>query len=220
MVYFFRNECLRRAWRQWLLSILVMGTFVACAHKNSTRPLKEILPQETAKEVRAAFNTSAGDFEVLLFHQDAPKTVQNFIDLAEGKTAWKHPGTGDEQVGVRYYDGLIFHRVVPDFMVQGGCPLGDGRGHPGYRFKDEISDTLSHDAAGIFSMANSGPDTNGSQFFITLGPAPELDGKHTVFGRVTSGLEVVQGMAELERGLMDRPTEPVVIKGIDILRSD
>jgi cyclophilin family peptidyl-prolyl cis-trans isomerase len=147
----------------------------------------------------AVMNTSEGTIELELFEDDAPKTVENFTKLA----------------GDGFYDGLIFHRVIPDFMIQGGCPRGDGTGGPGYAFEDEFND---HPVArGYLAMANAGPDTNGSQFFIvTIDEAPWLDGKHTVFGRVTSGQDIADRISEVERDGRDRPLEPVVIESITI----
>src|SRR6187397_2149114 len=131
----------------------------------------------------AHFTTNQGSFVVKLFDDVAPRTVANFVGLAEGTKAWKDPVTG-QSVNRPFYDGLTFHRVIADFMIQGGCPLGTGTGGPGYKFKDECSPKVKHDAPGKLSMANAGPGTNGSQFFITHIPTPWLDGKHTVFGEV------------------------------------
>jgi cyclophilin family peptidyl-prolyl cis-trans isomerase len=147
----------------------------------------------------AALTTSEGTIEVELFDDDAPKTVQNFMKLSsEG-----------------FYDGLVFHRVIPDFMVQGGCPRGDGTGGPGYTFEDEFNE---HPVArGYLAMANSGPDTNGSQFFIVTADAcPWLDGKHTVFGRINSGQDVADRISLVERDGSDRPLEPVVIESVEL----
>jgi peptidyl-prolyl cis-trans isomerase B (cyclophilin B) len=147
----------------------------------------------------ATMTTSEGTMELELFDADAPKTVENFTKLARDG----------------FYDGLVFHRVIPDFMIQGGCPRGDGTGGPGYSFEDEFND---HPVArGYLAMANSGPDTNGSQFFIvTTDEAPWLDGKHTVFGRVTSGQDVADRISMLDRDSRDRPLEPVVIESVAI----
>jgi cyclophilin family peptidyl-prolyl cis-trans isomerase len=147
----------------------------------------------------AVMTTSEGTIELELFDDDAPKTVENFTKLA----------------GDGYYDGLVFHRVIPDFMIQGGCPSGDGTGGPGYSFEDEFND---HPVArGYLAMANAGPNTNGSQFFIvTTEAAPWLDGKHTVFGRVTSGQDVADKISSVERDGRDRPLEPVVIETLTI----
>ncbi|GGG49939.1 peptidyl-prolyl cis-trans isomerase [Croceivirga lutea] len=141
--------------------------------------------------IYAKFNTTKGEILVKLTHDKTPATVGNFVALAEGNME-----NGAKPQGTPYYDGLNFHRVIPDFMIQGGCPQGTGTGSPGYQFDDEIHDDLKHDTPGILSMANAGPGTNGSQFFITHVPTPWLDGKHTVFGKVESGQEVVDAIAQ------------------------
>lgn len=147
----------------------------------------------------ATLHTSEGTIEVELFPDDAPKTVENFIRLA----------------GEGFYDGLVFHRVIPDFMIQGGCPLGTGTGGPGYQFEDEFND---HPVVrGALAMANAGPNTNGSQFFIVTAEAtPWLDGKHTVFGQVVSGQDVVDRIQHVDRDGRDRPTTPVTIDRVEI----
>ena len=141
--------------------------------------------------IYAKFNTNKGEIMVKLTHDKTPGTVGNFVALAEGKKE-----NSAKQQGEAYYDGLKFHRVIPDFMIQGGCPQGTGTGSPGYQFEDEFHDELKHDAPGVLSMANAGPGTNGSQFFITHVPTPWLDGKHTVFGHVATGQEVVDTIAQ------------------------
>jgi len=138
-----------------------------------------------------------GEFEIELFAKECPETVWNFVNLAEGRQEGKKTGP--------YYDGLVFHRVIDRFMIQGGCPEGSGRGGPGYRFEDEFNSSLRHTGPGILSMANAGPATNGSQFFITLVATPHLDGRHTVFGKVTKGIEVVNAIGKVATGPMDRP---------------
>ena len=167
--------------------------------------------------VRAHFDTSEGRFVVELFDRDAPKTVENFVGLAEGTRQWTEPGTR-RQVARPYYDGLIFHRVIDNFMIQGGDPTGTGSGGPGYAFADEFSRERRHDKAGVLSMANSGPNTNGSQFFITLGPTPHLDNRHTVFGEVVDGLDVVRKIGRTKTGQGDRPLNDVVITSVRIER--
>ncbi|HSP92603.1 MAG TPA: peptidylprolyl isomerase, partial [Vicinamibacterales bacterium] len=137
----------------------------------------------------AHFTTPLGNFTVKLADQDAPKTVANFVGLAEGTKEWTDPKSG-QKVKKPYYEGLIFHRVIKGFMIQGGDPLGVGTGGPGYRFEDEFSPKQRHSKEGILSMANAGPNTNGGQFFITLGPTPHLDNKHSVFGAVVEGMDV------------------------------
>lgn len=142
--------------------------------------------------IYANFDTSKGEIVVRLFHKKAPMTVGNFVGLAEGSMPWRDQ-SGKEQKSA-FYDGLVFHRVIADFMVQGGDPLGQGHGGPGYQFPDEFHSDLVHDKPGILSMANAGPGTNGSQFFITHVPTPWLDSKHSVFGEVVSGMEIVNAI--------------------------
>jgi peptidyl-prolyl cis-trans isomerase A (cyclophilin A) len=163
----------------------------------------------------AIFETSQGPIVFRLFEKEAPQTVANFIGLAEGTKEFKDPRTG-QKVKRPFYDGLTFHRVIPQFMIQGGCPLGTGTGDPGYRFADEFHASLRHDKAGKLSMANSGPGTNGSQFFITVAPTPWLDNKHTIFGDVVEGLNVATKISELPRGANDKPKETVLLKSVRI----
>lgn len=165
----------------------------------------------------AHFDTSLGKFTIELFDSKAPNTVANFVGLAEGSKEWTHPKTRDRHTKP-YYDGIIFHRVINGFMIQGGDPLGQGHGGPGYQFDDEFHPDLRHDRAGILSMANAGPRTNGSQFFITLGPTPHLDRKHTVFGVVTEGLDVVKKIGATPVDRNDRPVTPVVMNTVTIER--
>lgn len=167
--------------------------------------------KEDVKGLSAVFKTTLGEFEIELFHKDAPETVWNFVNLAEGRQESVKEGP--------YYNGLIFHRVIRGFMIQGGCPEGSGRGGPGYRFQDEFKPTLKHISEGILSMANAGPGTNGSQFFITLGPTPHLDGRHTVFGKVIRGMDVVKKIGDTPTGAMDRPRTDVVMESVEIKRS-
>jgi len=165
----------------------------------------------------ATFDTTEGTFKVKLYDDKAPNTVANFVGLAEGTKEWRHPGTGEKQKAP-YYDGIIFHRVIEGFMIQGGDPLGQGTGGPGYNFGDEFHPSRRHDKAGILSMANAGPGTNGSQFFITLGPTPHLNNKHSVFGEVVSGLDVVKKIGSVPTGRQDRPITPVVMNKVTIER--
>ena len=165
----------------------------------------------------AHFDTTEGAFTIRLFDQEAPNTVANFVGLAEGTKEFTDPRT-NEKKKAPFYDGIIFHRVIDGFMIQGGDPLGKGFGGPGYKFGDEFHPKARHDRAGILSMANAGPKTNGSQFFITLGPTPHLDRKHTVFGAVTSGLDVVQKIGSTPVDRSDRPQTPVVMKKVTIER--
>jgi peptidyl-prolyl cis-trans isomerase A (cyclophilin A) len=166
----------------------------------------------------ATFNTSEGTIVCRLFDKEAPKTVQNFTDLAEGKREWKHPSTGKKSSD-KLYDGTIFHRVIPDFMIQGGDPQGTGMGGPGYQFEDETRGSpLNFDKAGKLAMANSGPNTNGSQFFITVAPTQWLTGKHTIFGEVVEGQDVVVKISKVARGRNDRPNKDVKIESVVIER--
>src|SRR5690349_10136604 len=165
----------------------------------------------------ATLRTNQGTVVIRLFPDHAPKTVRNFVELAEGGREWTDPGTG-QVTTQKLYDGTIFHRVIPDFMIQGGDPLGMGIGGPGYRFEDEINPDLRHSKPGILSMANAGPNTNGSQFFITVKPTPWLDGRHTVFGEVVKGQEVVNAIVSTPRAPNDKPLKDVVIKEIVVSR--
>jgi peptidyl-prolyl cis-trans isomerase A (cyclophilin A) len=169
------------------------------------------------KEMLAIFETNKGTFKVKLFNEQAPKTVANFVGLAEGTLEWTDPKTG-KKVKKPLYNGLIFHRVIPNFMIQGGDPLGNGTGGPGFRFEDEFSKSLRHDKPGMLSMANAGPNTNGSQFFVTVAATPWLDGKHTIFGEVIDGMDVVTAISKLPTASQDRPVEEVVIKNLKIER--
>jgi peptidyl-prolyl cis-trans isomerase A (cyclophilin A) len=169
--------------------------------------------------VYAHFETSLGNFTAELFEDKAPKTVANFVGLADGSKEWKHPKTG-ERHQTPFYDGIIFHRVIDGFVLQGGDPLGLGYGGPGYQFADEFHQDLRHDRAGVLSMANSGPNTNGSQFFVTLGPTPHLDRRHSVFGKVISGIDVVEKIGHVPTDGQDRPITPVVMKRVWIERKD
>lgn len=167
--------------------------------------------------VYADFSTTEGNFSVRLFDKEAPKTVENFVGLAEGTREWTDPRT-NRPVTQPYYDGIIFHRVIDGFMIQGGDPLGKGTGGPGYEFADEFHPTLRHNKAGILSMANRGPNTNGGQFFITLAPTPHLDNRHTVFGEVVEGMDVVRKIGSTRTGAQDRPITDVVIQSVTIRR--
>ena len=163
----------------------------------------------------ATLHTSEGVVEGAFFPDSAPETVLNFAGLAEGELA-ENPETGERA----FYDGTVFHRVIPGFMVQGGDPTGTGTGGPGFTFDDEIDPGLEFDRPGLLAMANSGPDTNGSQFFITTAPAEHLNGLHTIFGEVTEGQEVVDAISQVETGDADKPVEDVVLESVEIHRAD
>ena len=162
------------------------------------------MPNETF----ALFDTTEGTFKIKLFAGEAPKTVENFISLADGS-----------KTGKPFYDGLVFHRVIPNFMIQGGCPEGSGRGGPGYKFADEFHPSLRHSKKGILSMANSGPNTNGSQFFITVAETSWLDNKHTVFGEVVEGYDIVEKISKAPKNSQDRPAKDVQVRSVTIERT-
>ena len=166
----------------------------------------------------ATLKTSMGDIVVRLHEDKVPKTVANFVGLSNGEKEWTDPRTGEKKKGVPLYKGTIFHRVIPNFMIQGGDPLGRGTGGPGYNFADEFHPELKHSKAGILSMANAGPNTNGSQFFITHKPTPWLDGKHSVFGEVVKGQEVVVAIGAVPKGPGDKPVKDVVLQEVVISR--
>ncbi len=168
-------------------------------------------------ELHTILHTNHGDIDILMFEERAPKTVANFVGLATGQRSWRDPGTG-EWKEEPYYDGIIFHRIIDGFMIQGGDPTGTGRGGPGYRFKDEFHPELRHEGAGTLSMANAGPNTNGSQFFITLGATPHLDNRHAVFGKVVGGMDVVRKIGKVKTGAQDRPVSDVVIESAEVKR--
>jgi peptidyl-prolyl cis-trans isomerase A (cyclophilin A) len=166
----------------------------------------------------ATINTSEGTIVCRLFEKEAPKTVLNFIELAEGKREWTHPNTRKKSKD-RLYDGTIFHRVIPNFMIQGGDPAGNGMGGPGYQFEDETKgSSYKFDKAGKLAMANAGPNTNGSQFFITVAPTTWLTGKHTIFGEVVEGQDVVDKIANVPRSRQDKPNKDVVLQSVAIER--
>lgn len=165
----------------------------------------------------AEFITNIGKFKVQLFASKVPKIVDNFVGLAEGTREFIDPESG-QSVARPYYNGLIFHRIIDNFMIQGGCPVGNGTGGPGYQFEDEFHPDLVHSKEGILSMANAGPDTNGSQFFITLGPTPHLDNRHSVFGEVVEGIEVIREIGNTRTGMHDRPLHDIVIESVEIIK--
>jgi peptidyl-prolyl cis-trans isomerase A (cyclophilin A)/peptidyl-prolyl cis-trans isomerase B (cyclophilin B) len=175
----------------------------------------------------ATLHTSEGDIEIELFDEKVPNTVGNFVGLAEGANdydgtevgpgtgAWEDPDSGEKRIDP-LYDDILFHRVIDDFMIQTGDPTGTGRGGPGYTFEDEFHDDLRHDGAGKLSMANRGPNTNGSQFFITLAAQPHLDDKHAVFGEVTDGMDVVEAIGSADVDGQDKPTEDILLESVEI----
>ncbi len=165
----------------------------------------------------AVFETSQGNIVVRLLEKEAPKTVANFVGLAEGTKEFTNEKTGQKEKRA-FYDGLIFHRVIPQFMIQGGCPHGSGMGGPGYKFADEFHPSLKHSKAGKLSMANSGPGTNGSQFFLTVAATPWLDNKHSIFGEIVEGQDVADKISNAPRDSNDRPKTPVSIKKLRIER--
>jgi peptidyl-prolyl cis-trans isomerase A (cyclophilin A) len=169
-------------------------------------------------ETTATLHTTEGDIEIELYDERAPHTVENFVGLATGEKTWTDPDTGEEVEGEPLYDDVLFHRVIEGFMVQTGDPTGTGRGGPGYTFDDEFHDELRHDEAGVVSMANSGPNTNGSQFFITLDETSHLDDRHAVFGRVTDGTDVVREIGGVETDANDRPVEDIVLESVTVDR--
>lgn len=168
-------------------------------------------------ELRAVFHTNHGALEIKLFEHRAPKTVANFVGLATGQREYQDLESFEQTTG-KFYDGLIFHRIISDFMIQGGDPAGSGRGGPGYKFADEFHPELRHDSAGKLSMANAGPNTNGSQFFITLRDTPHLDGRHAVFGEVVGGMDVVEKIGSVPTDGSDRPLDPVVMERVEVKR--
>ncbi len=169
---------------------------------------------DSGADLYATIKTNHGGIVVKLFSKDAPKTVKNFVGLSTGEREWKNLATGETKKGVALYDGTIFHRVIDGFMIQGGDPLGTGRGNPGYQFEDEFQSGRTFDRVGLLAMANAGPGTNGSQFFITTSTPTYLNNKHTIFGEVVKGYEVVQAISKVPKGPADKPLQPVVIEKI------
>jgi peptidyl-prolyl cis-trans isomerase A (cyclophilin A) len=167
------------------------------------------------KTLYATFKTTEGDIVIKLFSKDAPKTVENFVGLATGEKEWTHPATGAKSKKP-LYENVTFHRVIPDFMIQGGCPLGTGTGDPGYTFEDEFGSGRTFDKVGLLAMANRGPATNGCQFFITTAKTPHLNNRHTIFGEVVKGYEIAEKISKVERDGRDKPLKPVIIRKIEI----
>lgn len=192
-----------------LVSTIVL-VLVACA--------AAIAQEATMSQgIYATFDTTEGTFTIKLYDQEAPKTVANFVGLAEGTKEWTDPRTG-KKTTAPYYNGIIFHRIIDGFMIQGGDPLGQGTGGPGYRFEDEFHPTRRHSKEGILSMANSGPNTNGGQFFVTLAPTAWLDNRHSVFGEVVEGMDIVRKIGKVPVGAADRPIKDVRINTVTIER--
>jgi cyclophilin family peptidyl-prolyl cis-trans isomerase len=187
---------------------------------KSAAPAKPAVQHAATGEPTAVFDTTAGTLRCKLFEKETPVTVKNFIDLATGAKDWKNPVSGVTKHNTPLYDGTIFHRVIPNFMIQGGDPAGNGSGDPGYKFNDEFVSTLTFDRPGRLAMANSGPNTNGSQFFITEVPTPHLNGKHTIFGQCDeASVELVKKIARMAADPNnDRPFRPVKINHISIVR--
>ena len=197
------------------ISMIASGMMLAASF---TFAGQEAAAKKPAGKVYAHFTTNLGKFTVELFEKEAPKTVANFVGLAEGTKEWADPKTG-AKVKKPFYNGLIFHRVIADFMIQGGDPLGTGTGDPGYKFGDEFGSSKKMDKAGVLAMANAGPNTNGSQFFITLKETNYLNGKHTVFGEVTDGMDTIRKIGETKTSKPgDRPVTPVVMQSVTIER--
>jgi len=192
---------------KFAIFFLVCSMVFACDNNYSNY-------QDLEDGLYAEFNTSMGIMLIKLTYDKTPVTVANFVALAEGN----HPKVDNDFKGKKFYNGIIFHRVIDKFMIQGGDPSGDGTGGPGYKFLDEIDLTLRHDKPGVLSMANSGPGTNGSQFFITEVPTPHLDGKHTVFGHVVKGIEIQDAISNVETAVADRPVKDVTINNLKIIR--
>lgn len=163
----------------------------------------------------ATLQTSEGDIKIRLFEDKVPNTVENFVGLATGEKEWEHPESG-QTMTKPLYDDIAFHRVIADFMIQTGDPTGTGRGGPGYTFDDEFHPDLRHDGPGVVSMANRGPNTNGSQFFITLGAQPHLDDKHAVFGEVIDGMDVVEAIGSADVDGQDKPTSEILLEAVEI----
>ena len=198
--------------KKLVLILTIITTLVSCGVKIPKTMSKEEF-KNLEDGLYAKMTTNHGAMTIKLYEEEAPMTVANFVGLAEGTKENKAKAKG-----VPYYDGIVFHRVIKDFMIQGGDPDGIGTGGPGYDFEDEIDPSLKHDGKGVLSMANAGPGTNGSQFFITEVATPWLDGRHTVFGKVIEGLEVIDSIANVEKTPSDKPVVPVVIEKVEIAR--
>jgi peptidyl-prolyl cis-trans isomerase A (cyclophilin A) len=201
--------------RSLLVPLAVLG-LAACTKGETPSAGGWTAKAAQGQELYASLQTSLGTVVIRLFPKEAPETVKNFVGLATGEREWKDPRSGELVKGRSLYAGTIFHRVIPDFMIQGGDPLGSGTGDPGYRFADEFKSGRGFDKPGLLAMANSGPNTNGSQFFITTSTPRHLDGHHTIFGEVVKGYEVVTAISQVPRGMMDRPQQKVQIVQITL----
>lgn len=203
--------------------LLLQAELDTCEEAVDRKALVEVLQGaniDPALPLHADVETSMGSFRIELWPTRAPRTVANFVGLAEGSVEWTDPATGDLQVDVPLYRELLFHRVIPGFMIQTGDPSGKGTGGPGFTFADEFSDEALHDQPGVVSMANAGPDTNGSQFFVTLAERRHLDRKHSAFGRVVEGMDVVQAIAQVPAGSQRRyrPDQDIYLRRVTIIR--
>lgn len=207
--------------RKALLSILLVSMPVmAQTSPTATKPAVKKPVAATSSQPIAIIDTAAGKMTCKLFPDKAPTGVANFIGLAKGTKDWTNPSTGRPMHSVPLYNGTIFHRVIPEFMIQGGDPLGNGTGDPGYKFKNETSPDLAFDRPGRLAYANAGPGTNGSQFFVTEVPYPSLNGGYTIFGQCDdTSVELVKKIARMPRDANDRPNDPVKINKITILRA-
>lgn len=195
---------------QLLILALLLPSAVALAVQTK--------PKDQDPGLYATLDTSMGKIVIRLFEKESPKTVENFVGLATGKKPWRHPRTGQRMTGTPYYNGVIFHRVIPDFMIQTGDPLGQGTGGPGYTIPDEFDSNLKFDRPGRLGMANAGPGTGGAQFFITHRATPWLTGKHTIFGQVVEGQDIVVAIGNVPRDAGDKPRTPVTINKVIIER--
>ncbi|MCI0572224.1 MAG: peptidylprolyl isomerase [Myxococcaceae bacterium] len=206
--------------RPLLVAALALPLLALAQAKPEQKPAPAAPGKWTQKvlagtDLYATLRTSEGDVVVRLFSKDAPKTVANFVGLAAGEKEWRDPKSG-QMSRKPFYAGLVFHRVIPGFMIQGGDPTGTGRGDPGYRFEDEFQSGRAFDRPGLLAMANAGPNTNGSQFFITVAPTPHLTHRHTIFGEVVKGYETAVKISEVKAGSGSRPSKDVVIKSIQL----
>lgn len=205
--------------KKWFSAITLSVLAISLVGSAGAAEKKGAKTKAMAREkgLYATFDTTQGKIVCKLFEDKAPITVQNFVGLAEGTKEWTDPKTG-EKSKKRFYDGLTFHRVIPNFMIQGGCPLGTGTGGPGYQFQDEIVPGLEFSKPGLLAMANAGPGTNGSQFFITHIATPWLNGRHTIFGEVIEGMDIVTKIGNVPKGANDRPNTPVILNKLEITR--